>query len=650
MWPMPSQTASSVPTPSTRTSSLHKAKSTPNGGTHVDLSGKDITSLDLSFGGPSCSSPASNVGGWTAKERAALEMVTSLDVSRNNLTEIPRELSSTLPRLAEINASRNLLNESATASTASSASHLHQHHHPHHQLFFPRTLVRLDVSHNQLSSITDLVVLSRLQYLDVSYNRIMSFGICRRIVHPFPELVELKVSNNWIKSLRGVECITSLESVDARCNSISFREDAAPLENLPNLKCCFLEGNPLLSNRHATNQNNTNHVGQQQQQEELKSYNTTATNTESESEDDDDDDGEDPEASAATTDDQRDIDHDADDGGDEDDDEGVYSESDREVVASKQAPQTSTRATLQRTRVQASSPVTFSSYVSQQQSRKSATALRDDASATTTATSTNMLSNISSVTSTTMATTATAATATRSSTNSTSVSKPKQTKREQHLTAEKTALLPPSSLSNNTSATSNESVASRDSNLQILLDFERKSNDQLRHELDQLRQLLRNTRTAVNAGSSSAKSLKTENEALKKQVASLEQQVSKEKIERSALKKRFDDRMTRIDSERKRVIAAQEEEIQELRLELDAATSMLSSATTSYPNNDRNSIHHHHQQSQPATRLNSLSPSSSRSGGASQLTPYPSPTHQKEQAKKFAHQLREWISSEVQPH
>jgi hypothetical protein len=602
-------------------------------GTHVDLSDKEITSLDLSFLGSS-SSASSSSPAWTAKERAALEMVSSLDVSRNNLREIPRELALTLPKLLEINASRNLLCESTTIITASvspmpspsfSSSSSSS---SSSSLCFPRTLTRLDVSHNQLSSIADLVVLTRLRYLDVGHNRIMSFGICRRIVHPFPELLELRANNNWIKSLRGVECITALELIDARCNSISFPEDASPLEKLPNLKFCLLEGNPLLMKqqqkpRYAVNDDDS------KEEEEERVFASTQTSDQSEDEEEEDEDEtQHDEKEQSTTTDQSRI--------------SVEQQKPKINVTSPPpapAPVTSkTNHTTTRTTRTSSSSRTggiISSYAASHQQLQNNRRHHD-----TTAT----LTNISSVTNT--------------STSSSAVNLPSTTNTDE-------------------SSICSTNVQNNNNNTLVLLDFERKSNEHLRQELEQIKLLLRNTRSAISTGSSSTKSLKLENEKLKKQISELEQHASKEKVEKAGMKKRFEERFAKLEQEHKRTVVAQEEEIQELRLQLDAATSMLShyeqrfskSPSASQPGTTtatrRNSVSNH------KTSSSSTSPAPLQHRNTNlknkhvnmndeeddydfeqeeeeRLTPYPSPSNQKKTANKFAQQLKHWISSEVQ--
>lgn len=183
---------------------------------HVDLANRGISSLDLTA-----------LTACGAKERNMLAALHSMSLSFNSLRELPRELSQLLPRLANLEARNNLFSAS---------------------VYFPRTLVVLDVSQNQLSSITDLIPLTQLRRLNISENRIMSLGVLRRIVDPFPQLVELKAAHNWIKSLRGLECVAGpLEFADFEHNAIAFPEDLAPLQSLAHLKEALLRGNPVVA-------------------------------------------------------------------------------------------------------------------------------------------------------------------------------------------------------------------------------------------------------------------------------------------------------------------------------------------------------------------------------------------------------------------
>jgi hypothetical protein len=105
----------------------------------------------------------------------------------------------------------------------------------------------------------------------------------------------------------------------------------------------------------------------------------------------------------------------------------------------------------------------------------------------------------------------------------------------------------------------------------LRLEFERRANAELRREVERLRALLRNSRGAATAGTASVRALREDNERLRGAVARLEEQAGRERAERVAQRRRFDERVAQLAAEHRRVALAQEEEIQELRLQLEVA-------------------------------------------------------------------------------
>ena len=107
----------------------------------------------------------------------------------------------------------------------------------------------------------------------------------------------------------------------------------------------------------------------------------------------------------------------------------------------------------------------------------------------------------------------------------------------------------------------------------VLLEFERKANAELRGAVERLRQQLRNSRSVVHSSTQGSRELRAENGRLLARVAELEQQRDRDRVERAAAQRRFDERVAKAVAEHNRVAAAQEAEIQELRLELDVLAS-----------------------------------------------------------------------------
>ncbi len=459
-----------------------------------------------------------------------LSALTSMSVARNNLRELPLELPQLLPRLAVLDVSNNLLCDSGRGR----------------RLFFPRTLTRLDASSNQLGSITDLVALTALRSLMLNENRIMSLGVLRRVVNPFPVLAELRLASNWIKSLRGLECIPALEVVDVRHNSIAFAEDLAPLRELPRLREALVQGNPVAG----SSGNSTGPSG-------------ASSIADGASECDD---------SALADAQQRGALFDEEEEEEADEHEAVAQPQQQQQQQPRRAPV-----------VTVSSP----SSPKAQQNRTPLSAAP---------------SNRTRVPSYTAA----------------FVEKKRQEEEAPVSNSNSTASNP------SAAAAAAAAVVVDESGEETLLEFERKASSEVRQEAQRLARLLRETRAAAASSAQSVRELRKDNDALRARVKELEEQRDKDRVAHAGARQRTEARLKSVTEEHQRVCIAQEAEIQELRLELEAMSKRLARSTPSAAGTS------------PATTTAS---GDAGGGGATEA-------RQADAASVFEAQLRQWIRTE----
>jgi len=127
------------------------------------------------------------------------------------------------------------------------------HHYLHH----------LDLSHNNISTVTGLLSLSSLEHLDLSYNNISTIeGLTRlpllhlnlshnnisSLVGAFEGLVRLQkldLSCNAIVVLQGLEGLGGLKEVDLSCNAIVDVKEVEVMGGSPTLSSLMVENNPL---------------------------------------------------------------------------------------------------------------------------------------------------------------------------------------------------------------------------------------------------------------------------------------------------------------------------------------------------------------------------------------------------------------------
>ena len=78
-------------------------------------------------------------------------------------------------------------------------------------------LVKLDLSGNHLEEVENLETLSRLQFLNLSYNRITSvFNVFRAVGN----IATLILRGNQLTSLKGIEKLVGLVRLDLRDNAL----------------------------------------------------------------------------------------------------------------------------------------------------------------------------------------------------------------------------------------------------------------------------------------------------------------------------------------------------------------------------------------------------------------------------------------------
>jgi Leucine-rich repeat (LRR) protein len=112
--------------------------------------------------------------------------------------------------------------------------------------FFP-SLVELDISHNDLRSITHLQDCIALEYINASHNRIYSLHHLERTIG---HVKRLNFAHNDITSLEGLDKIYSLEEINIMHNAVQDFQQVQYLARLPNLESILLANNPITERRH----------------------------------------------------------------------------------------------------------------------------------------------------------------------------------------------------------------------------------------------------------------------------------------------------------------------------------------------------------------------------------------------------------------
>ncbi|KAL3686101.1 hypothetical protein R1sor_004123 [Riccia sorocarpa] len=105
----------------------------------------------------------------------------------------------------------------------------------------------LDLSRNRFAKVASLKNCLKLKYLDVGFNHITSVVNLHQILLCVTKLV---LRNNALASVRGLERIATLESLDLSHNMISKFREVELLEKLPCLNSLWLVGNPITFAHH----------------------------------------------------------------------------------------------------------------------------------------------------------------------------------------------------------------------------------------------------------------------------------------------------------------------------------------------------------------------------------------------------------------
>ncbi|KAK6177119.1 hypothetical protein SNE40_015286 [Patella caerulea] len=101
---------------------------------------------------------------------------------------------------------------------------------------------KLDLSHNQITDLKYLQLLSQLTYLDLSYNQISNLVSLHT---KLGNLKTLKLAGNKLKDLTAFSKLFSLEVLDVSHNEISLINDVRPVCGLPCLESLLLMGNAV---------------------------------------------------------------------------------------------------------------------------------------------------------------------------------------------------------------------------------------------------------------------------------------------------------------------------------------------------------------------------------------------------------------------
>ncbi|KAG5437493.1 hypothetical protein PCANB_000921 [Pneumocystis canis] len=114
-----------------------------------------------------------------------------------------------------------------------------------------QSLISLNISHNLFVEIPySLTILSSLKSLNISYNKIES--LYSLMQHPLLAITTIDIRSNCLRSLLGIEKLTSLERLDVRDNFLSDPMEIARLVNAPNFKQIWVAGNPFTQKHFST--------------------------------------------------------------------------------------------------------------------------------------------------------------------------------------------------------------------------------------------------------------------------------------------------------------------------------------------------------------------------------------------------------------
>ncbi|KAG4302803.1 hypothetical protein PCK1_000963 [Pneumocystis canis] len=86
--------------------------------------------------------------------------------------------------------------------------------------------------------------------LNISHNKIES--LCSLMQHPLLTITTIDIRSNSLRSLLGIEKLTSLERLDVRDNLLSDPMEIARLANAPNFKQIWVAGNPFTQKHFST--------------------------------------------------------------------------------------------------------------------------------------------------------------------------------------------------------------------------------------------------------------------------------------------------------------------------------------------------------------------------------------------------------------
>ncbi|XP_061494058.1 protein phosphatase 1 regulatory subunit 7-like isoform X2 [Rhineura floridana] len=181
------------------------------------------------------------------------ERIVKLDISLNELKEIPPEALFPFENLAELDASLNALGTARGIGDLPSLVVLNLSYNMLREMKGLENcphLCMLQMSHNQMRTLVEIPVLSNLTQLHLSSNKLESL----EGVQNLPRLCELYVQKNCIASLRPLAALLSLSILDASGNCIRRLPEALHmLRGLRRLKHLTLKDNPVArDNRYTT--------------------------------------------------------------------------------------------------------------------------------------------------------------------------------------------------------------------------------------------------------------------------------------------------------------------------------------------------------------------------------------------------------------
>lgn len=106
---------------------------------------------------------------------------------------------------------------------------------------FPKGLIVLDLSSNEISEFSFVAWLNRLRFLNLSRNKII------RIVRvaTLKRLTEISLSSNSLPNMNSLSTLLYLKLIDFSDNAISSLSALSPLKTLNSLKSVKFEGNPI---------------------------------------------------------------------------------------------------------------------------------------------------------------------------------------------------------------------------------------------------------------------------------------------------------------------------------------------------------------------------------------------------------------------